>query len=140
TTTSASGTSSSPTRPATTPGPGRTASRRGSTSSSTPGAEPARRTSPDTTTPARRPEGCRAGVVPCRAERSALLAEVHVPAGDRVELAQHDPVGVVAPVLAGHVGEAGACGRAELDHRAQLGACGHQSLPPLLSLLVRVFA
>src|SRR5882757_663506 len=63
---------------------------------------------------------------------SALFAEEHVQAGDRVVLAQLEPVGVVAAVLAGDVGEAGPRGGPELDDRANFVA-GH-GLPFLFFL------
>lgn len=56
---------------------------------------------------------------------SAFLAEVHVPANDRVVLAQHKSVGVVAAVLARHIGVAAAGGGAHLDDRPGVIPLGH---------------
>src|ERR1700712_6069928 len=61
---------------------------------------------------------------------SALLAEVAGLADIRVFLLQREPVGVVATVLARHVGVAGARRGAELDDRADVLLPGHQIFSP----------
>src|SRR5690606_13671638 len=61
---------------------------------------------------------------------SARLAEVDVAAHDGVELAQDDPVGVVAAVLAGRVREPGPGGGPERGHGMEFGAGGHRCFSP----------
>src|SRR5690554_4152612 len=62
---------------------------------------------------------------------SALLSEFHVLAHDGVVLLEHDAVGVVAAVLARHVGVSRAGGRPQLDDRTDvLGLLRHQSFTP----------
>src|SRR3954447_3145757 len=61
---------------------------------------------------------------------SALLAEFDVLADHRVVLLQHESVGIVATVLARHVGVTGAGGGAELDDRANVLLLRHQIFSP----------
>src|SRR4051812_12574077 len=61
---------------------------------------------------------------------SARLPERDVRAGHGVVLAQDEPVGVVATVLARHVGDAGSGRRPECDDGACGAACHEVLLPP----------
>src|SRR5690606_26368575 len=65
-----------------------------------------------------------------RGPGSAFLAEQDVPARDRVVLPQDQPVGVVQPVLPGHVGDPRTGRRPQLDDRACRAACHGVLLPP----------
>src|SRR5262249_49556379 len=62
---------------------------------------------------------------------SAFFPEFDMPADHRVVLLQHEPVGVVAPVLAGDVGIAGARSGTELDFGPNIVA-RHQIRSPAL--------
>src|SRR5690554_923259 len=64
---------------------------------------------------------------------SALLAEFDVLADHRVVLLQHEAIGIVAAVLAGHIGEPGTRRGAHLDDRTDvLTLLGHQIFSPRL--------
>src|SRR6187402_3230498 len=64
-----------------------------------------------------------------------LFAEVDVLADHGVVLLQHDAVGVVAPVLAGHVRVPGPGGRLELDDRPDVLLARHQIFSPRARML-----
>jgi len=61
--------------------------------------------------------------------RSARFAELDVPAHGRVVLAQHEPVGVVAPALRSHVRGTGALATNQPDDSSRASVVGHAYLP-----------
>ena len=68
--------------------------------------------------------------------RSARFAELDVPAHGRVVLAQHEPVGVVAPALRSHVRGTGALAANQPDDSSRTSVVGHAYLlEPLVGMV-----